>query len=233
MKNFQKYHLSIILVVTLILFFCLVNVGAASVDLYNNPTIKTAAKRINDFIPKGWKINYKIEGDLNKDKLIDFAAVIEQNFKYEVGSEAAPERILIIAFRQKDNNSYKLSIQSSKAILLANDGGVFGDPFYEGLSIKNGTLVLDFYGGSIDRWGLTYKFRYQNSGWFMIGATVLSMNVGDGHETIEDYNLSTGKAIVSKGIEGNKLTEKAVNRGVKKLLNLKDFNPWIEAGKDF
>ena len=57
----------------------------------------------------------------------------------------------------------------------------------------------------------------------MIGATLYSCYLGTGEYTTEDFNLSTGKEIITKGIEGGKSTRQNVNRGKKALVNLKDF----------
>ena len=225
--------LFLILLISLIaMTICIQPISASTSKPSSNPTIKTNVKTFNEFIPVGWKLNYKVQGDLNNDKLIDVAAVIEQDIKYSQGDEIAPVRMLIIAFKQK-NNTYSLSYTSTKATLKANEGGVFGDPFYEGLKYSNGSLLINFYGGSNDRWGLTYRFRFQNKGWYLIGATILALNAGSGKETINDYNLLTGKMIISKGQEGGKLVQTAVSRGKKKLLNIKAFNPWVVAGKDY
>jgi len=69
-----------------------------------------------------------------------------------------------VVFRQKDG-SYELSLTSDKAILLANEGGAFGDPL-EGVEISNGSVLLKFdggssYGGSVWWWDNKYRFRYQ------------------------------------------------------------------------
>ena len=128
------------------------------------------SQNIESFIPEGWRLIAKAEGDLNKDNLIDIAAVIEQEVQ-NLSPEEAAARILLIAL-QKDNEVYELSIQSDKAILRADEGGIFGDPFYEGLSVDRGSLLISFYGGSNWRWGRVYRFRYQDNGWYLIGATL-------------------------------------------------------------
>ena len=185
--------------------------------------IPSTGKTLQSFVPKGWKVLDKVDGDLNKDNLADTAAVLEQDMELKTqGYDTAPERILIILFKQKDG-SCKLAADADKAVLRANEGGIFGDP-YDSISIKNGVLSIAFYGGSIDRWGYTYKFRYQNGGWYMIGATLYNCNIGSGEYTTEDFNLSTGMETITKGIEGGKSTSRTVNRGKKALVELKGFN---------
>ena len=132
-----------------------------------------------------------------------------------------PSISLLIAFKNKDN-SYSLSIKADKAIMLRDEGGVFGDPFQD-IKIERGSILLEFYGGSNSRWYMYYRFRYQNDGWYLIGATkgsylntVTTMDNADE----EDYNLLTGDYIIKKFEDGEIKTTKG-NRG-KRLINLKD-----------
>jgi hypothetical protein len=185
------------------------------------PVIKDKGKNFEEFIPKGWKVIKKIEGDFNKDKLIDVAAVIEsENINKNDTDE--PPRILFILFRQADG-SYKLSIQNAKAVFKSDDGGVFGDPF-AGLTLDRGSMLLDFYGGSAERWGYSFRFRYQDNGWFLIGATINSNNVNTGEGATKDFNLLTGKMDLFETFADGKESKKLIDRGIRPLLNLKDFD---------
>lgn len=180
---------------------------------------------ISSFIPKGWKILKQgdelsiAEGDLNKDGIIDKAFVIEED--KNDSSDSAAQRNLIIVFGNTDN-SYDLSITSKNAILRADEGGTFGDPF-ESISIERGSVLLKFMGGSV-RWDKRFRFRYQDSGWYLIGFTESSYElVGDSMERLQDdYNLITGDYIGERAEDGKiKTIEK--NIGKKSLLNLNDF----------
>lgn len=92
-----------------------------------------STKDIHSIIPAGWKIlndpdgeRAIAKGDLNKDGIADVVAVIEAIDSDS--SEEAPPRVLIIAFGNKDD-TYSLSIKAETAVLRANEGGVWGDPF--------------------------------------------------------------------------------------------------------
>ena len=201
-------------------------------QFYKYPVLPASGTKVESFVPKGWYIHEKAEGDLNKDNLPDLAVVIEadkpvKNLK-EADNEQTP-RLLFVAFKQADG-SYKLSIQSNESIMLSNEGGVFGDP-WEGLSIERGTLLVRFYGGSSSRWGYAYRWRFQENDWFMIGATYTASSTHDGSYEKYDFNLITGATEISKGAgedeKGNTPKDKVskINIGKKPLLKLKTFVP--------
>ncbi|CAN7743605.1 hypothetical protein LJR153_006493 [Paenibacillus sp. LjRoot153] len=189
------------------------------------------ANDVTSLIPIGWQQlvrqsgPVKVEGDLNKDGIQDVAMVIE---KLESAKDQAPERALLIAFGNKDG-TYTRSIMADKAILKADEGGIWGDPLAD-IHIDRGSLVVSFYGGSNFRWYGNYRFRFQDEDWYLIGATVGSFYSGTMTETTgdeEDYNLLTGdyvKRIVDDP-KAEKITSHTItgNIGKKKLLKLSDF----------
>ncbi len=200
------------------------------------------AKDISSFIPSGWHIleKYdgmlaKAEGDLNKDGIMDIAFVIEEDSQPE---QPEPEmvlsspRSLLIAFGNRDN-TYSLSIKADNAIMLRDQGGVFGDPF-DDIVINKGSILLNFYGGSNWRWYYNYRFRFQNEGWYLIGATLGSYYTGTStmdNADEEDYNLLTGDYIIKKYDEKGELVTTKGNRGKRELVNLKDFIAGIDASE--
>lgn len=200
---------------------------------YKYPVLPSSGNKLEAFVPKGWHVHEKAEGDLNKDNLPDFAAVIEADKPVkslkETDNDQQP-RILLVAFKQADG-SYKLSIQSNESIMLSNEGGVFGDP-WEGLSVERGTLLVQFYGGSSSRWGYDYRWRFQNNDWFLIGATYTASSTHDNSFEKYDFNLVTGATEIIKGEaleddNGKKAKDKVskLNIGKKPLQKLKTFKP--------
>ncbi len=199
---------------------------------YKYPVLPATGTKIESFVPKGWHVHEKAEGDLNKDNLPDIVVVVEADKAVkslkETDNDQQP-RILFVAFKQADG-SYKLSIQSNESIMLSNEGGVFGDP-WAGLVIERGTLLVQFYGGSSSRWGYDYRWRFQNNDWFLIGATYTSSSTHDASYEKYDFNLITGATEISKGTgedaKGNTPKDKVtrITIGKKPLLKLKTFKP--------
>jgi hypothetical protein len=206
----------------------------ASPDLMQKMEVSPTVDGIRDvtaLIPAGWQLlvresgPVKVEGDLNQDGIQDVAVVID---KIETKTGEAPERALLIAFGNKDH-TYTRSIVADKAILKADEGGVWGDPL-DSIAIDRGSVLVNFYGGSNFRWYGKYRFRFQNDDWYLIGATVGSYFTGtttpeNGDE--EDYNLLTGDYVkrVVDDLKDEKPTSHTItgNIGTKKLLKLSDY----------
>lgn len=194
--------ISIIFIVAVVVGVLIIYLSKTTEKPLINPEIQTNNKKneiksVESFIPNGWKIIQEIEDDLNKDSLKDTVVVIENvDQKLEDGSlceknNECPRSILVLF--QKSGENYELSIRSDKAILLANEGGVFGDP-YDAIKVDNGSLLINFYGGSNWRWSNSYRFRYQNNDWFLIGATLYEyFNVYSCVDKKTDINFLTGK----------------------------------------
>lgn len=203
-----------------------------------SPAMVTPApsgKDIASLMPKGWHMLERVkgkpemaQGDLNKDGIPDVALVIEEISK----AEQAPPRALLIAIGMSDK-TYTTSIIADNAILKRDEGGVWGDPF-ERITIDEGSMVLNFYGGSNDRWYARYRFRYQQNGWFLIGVTLGEYFTGTTtieHANEEDYNLLTGDYIFRKADDQGIMRTTKGNRGIQPLVNLKDFD--VRAEKQF
>lgn len=190
--------------------------------------IATPEMSVNSIIPVGWHIlekvkdePIKVEGDLNNDRILDIAAIIEKT----TNDKEAPPRLLLIAFGNKDH-TYTISIIADKVVLKADEGGVWGDPF-ESLAIDRGSVVVSDYGGSNWRWYNKYRFRYQDHDWFLIGATLGTYFTGTTtreNADEDDYNLLTGEYMIRKTDDQGNLKITKGNRGRKALVRLKDFN---------
>jgi hypothetical protein len=177
---------------------------------------------IHGFVPQGWSILEEVQGDLNKDSVDDVAMVIEDTITSDGDFQ---KRAILILFKNRKDQRYELTCRGDKAILTTEDGGILGDP-YSGIKIKKGILQIDFFGGSRDKWNLTYKYRFQNGDFYLIGATNKG---GNGIQSYSyDYNLSNGKiVIVVKDPENkkNNMTQTSVVKQ-KQLPSLRTFECW-------
>lgn len=142
-----------------------------------------AQTNFQSYIPSGDKLDTLTRGDLNKDGIDDVVMVSESK---KDDMEAVTARTLIILFGQSDG-SYLLNTKSTTAVVGKNE---YSYVFFSGVTIRKGVLVVEH---EYLRGGCTHIFRYQNGGFYLIGA---SSNTGDPNfnQSLE-YNLSTGKYV--------------------------------------
>jgi hypothetical protein len=228
--------------------------GRSTLDLPKYPTISKAGKTIEAFIPNGWKILDSAFGDLNRDGRSDAAIVIQSldstldtTFHCDTTINAGkqtiscdrflnPRRILIVLIKSRDG-SYECALQDNDAILPPNadDEISIGDPYGDwmdadggALSIRRGVLTLHM-GQRVGNfnWDRTYRFRYQNGDWYLIGARIDDFQMGsDGHWQY-DFNLLTGQTTENTQEDFDKTKRIShFNLGKKPLRKLRDFRPF-------
>lgn len=174
------------------------------------------------FVPKGYFILKQAEGDLNNDGLNDTAIIIAPNWEKDENYRTANgERTLLILLAQPDN-TLVFSASKNGFILGKWDGGMMGDPLQDFL-IDRGCIVVGIYGGSRNRWGMTYRFRWQNNDWYLIGYTSLSADNLELTSTKIDANFNTGITEITDMVQ-NKKNKHRINQKLKPI-NLKTFTP--------
>lgn len=195
----KKIALALTLLVTLSL-----SAAQAAITV---PAFPKTGKSPEAFVPSGWKVLKKAEGDLNKDNQADTALILAST-QEDSNSEDAFEapRPLLLLFRQADG-TYALSATHPDFVLCKMCGGVFGDPV-EDLKIERGTILISHYGGSNERWGSKHRFRYQNGDWYLIGRTVMSHHNITGEHFEKDENLVTGDVVEETSDDKGKTSTK-------------------------
>lgn len=160
----------------------------------------------------------QVEGDLNKDKLIDKVIVTQDTV-----NENAPYKLQV--FFKESNRKFKLIATSTKVIIPqypeGRNGYLTGNGFSD-ISIKNGVLSVNY---QLLRGHYEYKFRYQNGNFELIGFSEVFSD-GSGLIYYIDFNLSTGIRIDKTS---NFDSDKDISIKKKKILirplpKLQDFN---------
>jgi hypothetical protein len=213
---------------------------------FSYPEINKEGQDINNFIPNGWTLLDSAQGDLNKDNhndlvLIiqhkDSVSVINKDFD-DIDTVITQPRVLIILFYNQTTNQYLL-VEQSNSFILNHDNPNMEDP-YQDISIDKGVLKIDFHifmnmGG----WGMSnnsYKFRFQDNDFVLIGADDNSVNRGSGETENRSYNFLTKKVKVATGtIESDKQKIAWRTIDLKELKTIKTFRQpftW-EVEKDY
>ncbi|MGQ7947588.1 hypothetical protein [Flavobacterium sp. WC2509] len=155
------------------------------------------SKTLSDFLPKGYLISEKVNGDLNKDGIEDIILIIKGTSKSKIikdeyrGELDRNRRGIIVLFNKKDN--FELASKNYDCFSSENeDGGVYFPPELS-VEIKKGNLCVHYGHGRYGYW--KYTFRFKNSDFELIG-----------------YDASNGGAVIDSETSINFLTKKKLEK---------------------
>lgn len=172
--------------------------------------IATVGEKVGDFVPKGWKLEEKVSGDLNDDGVTDHALKLIEDIVSTPDDPADRNRALVIVFADKDGKLTRAAV-TDKLLQCTSCGGAFYgvSDAPANVTIAKGVLIIDQDHGS--RWvtETTYRFRYdeQPSMFILIGFDYTSRDRANGEVSSESTNYLTGKRITTTG-KGKKTTSK-------------------------
>ena len=180
---------------------------------FKYPVVSSTGKTMSAFIPAGWHILDSASGDLNKDARTDFALVLQHKEKkqlikkdaYSTDTVMTNPRMLLLLFA--DSGGYRLAEQNNTFILTYDvPPNVMDDPLAD-ISIRKGVLQIDFrffaYMGSWNVSSYSYKFRYQNNAFALIGADYSTFHRASHDFEEYSFNFLTKKWSEKKGNDGN------------------------------
>lgn len=186
----------------------------------DHPAIQPSGKSSDDFVPDGWKIIARADGDVNKDGLEDVALVIENtnpaNFIRNDGMGGDTlninPRILIVLLKNSQGN-FTLAAKNNRFIPPQNnqESPCLLDPFGEngGIIIEKGLLKIHFQNfyscGAWEIYSYDYTFRFQNHKFELIGYDASSIHRSSGETSYTSINFSTKKMSETSG--GNEFFE--------------------------
>ncbi|MEZ4901726.1 MAG: hypothetical protein R2822_08210 [Spirosomataceae bacterium] len=130
-----------------------------------------AKQNPTDFVPKGYVVFEKIQGDLNKDGKADCVLIIKGTDKRKIikdqyrGLLDRNRRGIIVLFNK--NGQYELAVKNDHCFSSENeDGGVYFAPELS-VAIEKSNLYVQYGHGRYGDW--KYTFRFQNSNFELIG----------------------------------------------------------------
>ncbi len=107
-----------------------------------------------DFVPGGWKVGARAEGDLDGDGRADrVLQLVPRDYDTE-GVNAAPEAQALLVLLASDGGRLRRAGLATKLLVRSVPQYVFD------LGVKNGVLVVNQNYGMTDVADLTHRFRY-------------------------------------------------------------------------
>ena len=220
MKNLPKSTLgsrSLENIVKLLSILLVLFTGALNAFAQRNVE-KNIAEFLKSTLNAGDKLDVEATGDLNGDRLADWAGVISRKKAppfVEDGMETDRTVQLYILLRQKQGG-YVVAEKSKET-------GIFGlgGNFIESLEIKRSSLYVHFK--SNVRYGSFSQFRLYKGEWRLVGWR--ESNIPPEPEPIieKDRNLLTGAVIETRREENRKPLVRRYTKKFPRVL-LKDFN---------
>jgi hypothetical protein len=190
-------------------------------------------QNLTDFLPKGYVVFEKINGDLNKDGIEDCILIIKGTDRSKIitdkyrGQLDRNRRGLIILFNK--NDKYELAGKNLDCFSSENeDGGVYFAPELS-IEIKKLNLYISYFHGRYGYWG--YTFRFQNSDFELIGYDD-SDNDGPVVNSETSINFSTKMKIVKVNTNENADSGDEVFKTITKRIRISRLIKFTEI-KDF
>ncbi len=163
------------------------------------PKLLAQAGSGSDFVPKGWKLEHEVTGDLNQDGLLDLFLVLKdddpKNIVSDPGFSENPvntnPRILAVAFREKASMTYRLIFENHVFVPRITEP-VFDDYLDEGgVTIERGSINISLFSFGSDIRRPAYQFRYQNDRFELIGYSDTVVRRSTGELTTTSVNFVT------------------------------------------
>ena len=116
-----------------------------------------------EFVPAGWKVDGRAEGDLNGDARPDLALRLVPGDYDSSGIQAAPESQALLVLLSADGGRLRRAGVATRLLVKVVPQYIFD------VKIRNGVLVVNQNYGMTDVADLTHRFRYdQASGRFLL-----------------------------------------------------------------
>jgi hypothetical protein len=181
----------------------LVGLAQAGDASFNN--LPQQGTSLADFIPRGWKVDSQVSGDLNGDGVPDIAAILIED-KPDNDADDGPKHAFMVLLSD-GNSKFVLAGINSKLLQCKGCGGV---KEFVDIQIKKDVVIVSQMSGSRTYTYNTWRFRYDHKSqrFVLIG---LDCEDGDnvlGKKTIESSNYLTGLKTIRKG---NKVSSSTID----------------------
>lgn len=174
------------------------------------PPLPAAGAAAQDFVPRGWRIQTRADGDLDGDSTADLALVLRSDDPANVILETMCEerfdtnpRILAILLA-KPSGGYRLAAENH-ALIPRRENPCEVDPFSDPgqMAIERGSLRIDLErmmsAGGWDAGTASFKWRWRDDALRLIGFDYSNVRRNTGALALLSINYSTGRVKISTG----------------------------------
>lgn len=172
------------------------------------PQLVRTATSAEGFAPEGWRVEQMVEGDISRDGIADLVFVLRKNdpagviFRDYFPPADINPRILAVALG--GGGSFTLAGQDDALIPTRGaDGLNMEDPFDQGLSVENGSVVvrvnLFMNMGGADMGPYEFRFRSQDGAVRLIGYDHTNVQRMTGESSAVSVNFLTGRMTRTTG----------------------------------
>ena len=164
--------------------------------------VPAEARAPADFMPRGWKIEEEVKGDLNGDGLPDAALRLVEDLPIETeGVWNERYRALVVLFGTTGGGFERAAV-ASRLLSCSTCAGMLGDPAGGNISleIKNGVLNVSQLSGAREATDLTQRFRHDPrlKRFLLIGEDIENYDRALGNSETVSTNYLTGIRITKK-----------------------------------
>lgn len=174
------------------------------------------------FVPKGWKIEEPIRGDLNNDKRPDVVLDLIEDKPAE-SAEGVPSdrsRAIVVLFTEADGSLRRAAIGTA-VLYCTTCGGTLSDPSGSGglIRIEKGVMVVDQISGSREATNLVQRFRWNaaEKSMMLIGEDATEYDRLTGKSELTSINYLTGVKIVERHAPDRRGNDKMISRKKSKV----------------
>lgn len=194
---FSKWAAAVILIVPP---FCF---AQDSRNLINKAGIPAEAGNLQSFVPRGWKIEAQITGDLNGDTVADYALkLVEDKPAKDTDDTASERQRALVIVLQKSGGRLERAAVADKLLQCTRCGGSFYGVSESpaNVAIEKGVLIVDQDHGSRNLTNTTYKFRLDpaTQQFNLIGFDYADADRATAQVIAESNNYVTGLRVVTR-----------------------------------
>lgn len=187
---------------------------AQDASAFDRESVPAMAAKVDGFVPKGWKIEEQIKGDVNADGISDVLLKLIEDKPEKEDEFVDRNRVLVIAVAD-GKGGFRNAAVADELLQCTGCGGAFYGAVDApaNVSIEKGVIVVSQDHGS--RWvsEVTFKFRYdeQPEMFILIGFDYSTRDRAEGSAVSESINYLTGKRIATNA-KGKKTTTTVVKQ---------------------